>query len=411
MRKRKNSIKKYCVLVGILSFLALNNGYVFSWSNGGDSSDAFNPRLGTHDRICMEAIKLLKNSAAPAGAWQWLENNENFFFLGSEAPDRVQVSNCFDGVDSFDFSDEEKEDFGDTIKHHIFFEEDNTTVCDDAAAERAEEEFEKALEAMGRCEYRRAAFFAGAMTHYIADPGVFAHVFDDDACFHKVFDIEEWPCHGDYENWIEEMLATDWNYFAFLPCEGLEPVSAYQASVNVGSITDGGNFNSGGGWTRDCIWMLNHCYDWDSYDFYLSVSDSLSRSAHMCAAALWQLYLSAEGQNNCPEIDLSSNKTIYFPHDYLSFDASMTNPLEISNVNYYAIIDVYGALYFAPDWSSDLNYVTKSLFRGTHRENILRINSLPAFLTPGGPFYVHGALTEIDTYNLIDYDYITFYFD
>ncbi|KCZ71058.1 Zinc dependent phospholipase C [Candidatus Methanoperedens nitroreducens] len=57
-----------------------------------------------------------------------------------------------------------------------YYNLEHTEALDDAASRRAQEEYNKSLQALRNGDYRLAAFYAGTMSHYISDVAVWAHV-------------------------------------------------------------------------------------------------------------------------------------------------------------------------------------------------------------------------------------------
>lgn len=148
-----------------------NTLYVNAWNNG---SYAYNKTdydyendYATHDWIAEYALdKLMETSSSD---WEWLNEPDlkKIYLLGTEAPDNSGVETTLDG--------EIIEGFGDKSKHHIYFYENGEVLEDDAAllakkwGNLADARYEE-----GKKE--QAAFYLGAMTHYIADMSMYAHI-------------------------------------------------------------------------------------------------------------------------------------------------------------------------------------------------------------------------------------------
>jgi hypothetical protein len=152
MLKRQAASLILIALLGACLFAGFAK--VSGWSNGGYSADPASPDYGTHDWIAEHALEWL-----PSEEKQFLLDNKAVYLYGTELPDNGQA------VD----------DIGDTTKHHVYFSADGS-VQDDVAADRAEEEYAKAVEAYNAGNVGGAAKQLGMVTHYIVDMAVFGHV-------------------------------------------------------------------------------------------------------------------------------------------------------------------------------------------------------------------------------------------
>ncbi len=133
-----------------------------AWSNGGNSANIDNPDYGTHDWIAETAVDFL-----PGNYSYWIKNNMVAYLIGTEAPDNSAAAGAYTA----------EKVYGDkSTGHHIYYNLEHTKALDDSAAIRAQQEYNKALQALRNGDYRLAAFYAGAMSHYISDVAVWAHV-------------------------------------------------------------------------------------------------------------------------------------------------------------------------------------------------------------------------------------------
>lgn len=392
----------YCATASIL--LPLAKG----WSNGGWTTSCESPAYGTHDYLALYALMWVKQyyQGNPAD-WEWLEQNLDDYLFGTEVPDNEFPPNCLFLTDS------DYEEFETTFYHHIYWNYDQTVMCDDAAAEYAQDNYQRAIDALSACEFRKAAFWLGAATHYIADMGVFLHIMDDDACYRSIFNFEEYPCHDDYESWVEYHVRLGGNPFLLTFDGEITSMSAYDAAKNVSRITDRGNWDNPNsqlrGYTRDCMWMLDQCgmvantpsLEQVSQDFFLSTHDSLNRAANAIADVLVGVKQAA--QIACPTLDLVLNQTSYRTGDAVQITARIHNPQALQRVDFYSVLEVYGEFFFYPTWRKGLDCVSRNLYFGNVEIPVLSIGALPP-VSPAGPFTVHSVLTEIFTYNLLDYD-------
>ena len=150
-----------------------------AWNNGdggtGESTFAsdvdgynFDYHYGTHDWIADLALETLSNN--DTSAWQWLRDYETIYYLGTEAPDNSGIDITLNGT--------ALTGFGDTTYHHIYFNADGSILEDDSAV-RAKWCGDHADVALTEGNLQVAAYYLGAMTHYIADMSMFAHVMDN----------------------------------------------------------------------------------------------------------------------------------------------------------------------------------------------------------------------------------------
>jgi hypothetical protein len=252
MRKRKAAC---LIMVWLLSacFVA-GSARVSGWSNGGYSADPANPDYGTHDWIAEHALDWL-----PQQEKQFLLDNKPVYLYGTELPDNGQAA---DGV-------------GDTTKHHVYFSADGS-VQDDVAADRAQEEYAKALDAYDAGNMGEAAKRLGMVTHYVADMAVFGHVMGA---------ATAWGAethHRDYEDYVLTRTNSYVDDFdSFLVFDGsLDAVSAYNATLTLANDT---TFDAGGQYT--CVWMDQN-YDWSDAAFKNRSGESLNLAVNAVADVL-----------------------------------------------------------------------------------------------------------------------------
>jgi hypothetical protein len=252
MRKRKAVLM---LTVGLLlACFILGSARVSGWSNGGYSADPANPDYGTHDWIAEHALDWL-----PQGEKQFLLDNKAAYLYGTELPDNGQAA---DGI-------------GDTTKHHVYYSAD-ATVQDDVAADRAEEEYAKAVDAYNSGNFSGAAKQLGIVTHYIVDVTVFGHVMGA---------ATDWGAethHSDYEDYVQtrtNSYVDDFN--SFLVFDGnLGTVSAYDAALTLANDT---TFGAGGQYT--CVWMDQN-YNWGDAAFKNRSGESLNLAVNAVADVL-----------------------------------------------------------------------------------------------------------------------------
>lgn len=232
---------------------------ISAWSNGGYSSDSFNPDYGTHDWIAEHALDWL-----PIAEKQYILDNLATYLYGTELPDNNQAP---DGI-------------GDTVKHHIYFNSSGIMV-DDSAAVRAQEEYDNVLYYLSIDEKEDASKHAGMMSHYIVDVAVFGHVMG------KETDWGSEQHHKDYESYVKERTSSyDDEFNSYLSFDGnLTSISAYNATKNIAHDT---TFDEDGDLT--CIWMDEN-YNWSNPIFRDRCGESLNLAANILADVLHTVYI------------------------------------------------------------------------------------------------------------------------
>lgn len=155
------------------------------WKNGGDTKDPSNPLFGTHDYIAYKGYRLAGASNVP-----WVRYYQRWYFLGTEAPDTgAKVDSAENG-------------YRDTLQCHCILFDSGGGVTRDRAELRVRQEFDKARAALAGGDRRMAAFYAGAMAHYIADLSQFCHVMGAQSHW----GTEDKKVHGDYEIAVEKTI-------------------------------------------------------------------------------------------------------------------------------------------------------------------------------------------------------------
>jgi hypothetical protein len=252
MWKRKTACLVLTVLLN--AFFIASAAQVSGWSNGGYSADPANPDYGTHDWIAEHALDWL-----PYEEKQFLLDNKAAYLYGTELPDNGQTA---DGI-------------GDTTKHHMYFSADGT-VQDDVAADRAEEEYAKAVTAYNAGNFGEAAKQLGIVTHYIADMAVFGHVMAASTAWGAE------THHSDYEDYVQTRTNRyNDDFDVFLVFDGsLSAISAYDAALALANDT---TFDAEGPYT--CVWM-DQQYDWSNTEFRHRCGESLNLAVNMVADVL-----------------------------------------------------------------------------------------------------------------------------
>jgi hypothetical protein len=247
-----------CISSLVLGFL-LTAPQVRAWGNGGYSADPDAPDYGIHDWIADKAL-----SFQIADITFLLTTFHADYLIGTEAPDNGEY-------------------IGDSYNHHVYYTATNELQADIGAL-RAREMYRSALTSLRASDYEHAAYYAGAMAHYISDVGAYGHTMGSST------DWGTSPHHSEYEEHVGTMLGT-------LTSPTLEPISwrdAYNATLTLARET---TFGSGA--IRPNIWMEAN-YNWDDAAFRASCLDSLNESVRAVASAIGQL-LSEAGLSTIPE--------------------------------------------------------------------------------------------------------------
>jgi len=156
-----------------------------SWRNGGESDQNGTAKFGTHDYIALKGYELAGVTNLP-----WITANLNVYFLGTEAPD---VGPKIDGVEN---------GYHDTGACHCILFDAAGGVTRDRAEKRVREEFDKAKRAKANGDDRKAAFYAGAMAHYLGDLSQFCHIMGPQSHWGS----EEKKVHTNYEEVVDRTV-------------------------------------------------------------------------------------------------------------------------------------------------------------------------------------------------------------
>lgn len=258
----KLKLTKLILLLLCSSALLIGVKPALGWSNGGYSANPAQPDYGTHDWIAQHALDYL-----PANEKQYITDNLASYLYGTELPDRPSSSG---GI-------------GDTTKHHIYFDADGT-MYDNASAQRANAEYQKALAFLENKDYVNASKAAGIMSHYIVDVAVFGHVMGTSTPWGSEVN------HSKYEDYVtgktSQYNSTIFN--PYLSYDGnLTTITAYNATVNIAYDT---TFDADGDY--NCTW-INNSYNWTNPPFMGRAGESLNLAVNMLADVLHTLYQEA----------------------------------------------------------------------------------------------------------------------
>ena len=215
--------------VSLFTLIFLPNNSV-AWNNGDADDIYFGERFGSHDWIALEA-----NLFLPQELQIWLNDSLQIYLRGTAAPD--DSSENYNGYYGY----------GDTTKHHNYYNSDGSSY-DSAAATRAQEEYDKAYAQMQVGNYSEAAWFAGCMTHYIADVAVWGHVMTNESV------------HSLFENSANTRMDTPGeDYFQIFFDGTYDDNTASDASLETGWETYRGDVS----WQYNCNWMDNNYHAFD----------------------------------------------------------------------------------------------------------------------------------------------------
>ena len=283
---------KILLLYLTLPLLLLPIDSCFAWKNGSyaytNIAYDYSTDYGTHDWIAEAALDALV--AAQASTWSWLNERETIYLLGTEAPDNSGISITLDGT--------AVTGFGDTTWHHIYYNEDGSIAAnEDDSGLRAKACGDLADSYIVDNKLDLAAFYLGAMTHYIADLSVFCHVAPNNVAPHNVdFDLH----HTDYESYVYTRTNAHDNREEFFKISSFSIGSKtpYQAATENGWDTYKDPAPSEAT-TRDAKWLHDNFFaSWASsyanrasesairQSYYNRVEDSLNNGIQACAAAM-----------------------------------------------------------------------------------------------------------------------------
>ena len=161
-----------------------------AWNNGQTGNTATNtaaectdPPYATHDWIADHAMDLL-----PDNEKAWLQPHRAIYLIETEAPDNRTIRLAC-GVPHRGYDDRSQ-------GHSVTWNASATTMTNDRPAVRAQEEYDKAVIAFGQGELGHAAFFLGAMAHYLGDVAQYGHSWPDETH------------HSDYEQWAAGLTSS-----------------------------------------------------------------------------------------------------------------------------------------------------------------------------------------------------------
>jgi hypothetical protein len=159
-----------------------------SWNNGPAGNANTNlaaecpsPPYATHDWIADRARAQL-----PPAEREWLDPFKAVYLLGTEAPE-------FNGIPAA-VCQTPHAGYDDRVRgHSVEWASDFSCLVKDRAAQRAQEEYNKAALAFRQGNPRAAAFYLGAMAHYVGDVRQYGHAIPNEVH------------HSDYEGFVASL--------------------------------------------------------------------------------------------------------------------------------------------------------------------------------------------------------------
>jgi len=198
-----------------------------AWKNGpphnkitNKVADCADPPYSTHDWIAEHAMMML-----PEEERRWIEPHRLLYRIGTEAPDYDLIEPAC-GAPNRGYRDTGKG------RHDLRWSDDFARVTYDHPARRAQEEYDKAAAAFRSGKPGNAAYYLGAVAHYVGDLSQYGHA------------IKGERHHHDYEEWVGALTPAfgAGPFVAFLEARPLAPRGAYEAVVETGRVVaKGGN--------------------------------------------------------------------------------------------------------------------------------------------------------------------------
>lgn len=187
-------------------------------------AECANPPFSTHDWIAAQALDML-----PATERAWLSPHRPMYLIGTEAPDNSRIlASC--GSPHTGYGDTGSGHSVDWNADHTGWALQITGELQDRAARRAQEEYNKAIIAFQQGNTSDAAFFLGAMAHYIGDVSQYGHSGPGE------------DHHSDYESWVSRRSESDdVEFTGFITASTLVRRTPYTAVKRISKVTSQGN--------------------------------------------------------------------------------------------------------------------------------------------------------------------------
>jgi hypothetical protein len=203
------------------ALLTLAVAKVLAWNNGPSGNTTTTtpeecniPPYATHDWIADHAVALL-----PENEREWIAPHMSLYLIGTEAPDSDNIPDACGGPNT-GYDDRQK-------GHSVEWAEDWSKMVKDRAARRAQEEYDKGAKAFKEGSPSAAAYYLGAMAHYIGDVSQYGH------------SVPFEQHHGDYETWVASRTDSfnAGHFESYIKADGLVKRSAYTAAKRISRAT------------------------------------------------------------------------------------------------------------------------------------------------------------------------------
>ncbi|MHC1591157.1 MAG: Loki-CTERM sorting domain-containing protein [Candidatus Helarchaeales archaeon] len=278
MKKNTMTVLSACIFFLIMTFtplMVIVPG--FAWNNGDPGDYYYGVRFGSHDWIADHAMNML-----PSEDRSWYDGiYRTYFLIGTEAPDNSSID-IGDGLVGY----------GDTGLHHNYYQQNHSGVVfgEDDASIRCQQEYDKAKNAVQEGNLKKAAFYAGAMTHYLADLAVWGHVMGTNSPHGTEVH------HSDFEGSANTRMDDPAESYFTVTFDGEynTTISAYQASYEMGLETDSnGTDGTNPGEQYDCEWLDANYHAFTvpiDDDFERRCQDLINLAVNLLADLLYQLF-------------------------------------------------------------------------------------------------------------------------
>ncbi|NHJ46691.1 MAG: hypothetical protein FK733_02775 [Asgard group archaeon] len=349
--KSKTRLIVVLALLAIVSVPFLIPSYTLGWraEDSEDEGSYYDIDFSTHKWLAWEAVDLFPDSKVT-----WITENLRAFWLGVEAPYNAGAADEA-GLNSSNYG---KIHVNESI---LYLDSTGTTVTNDTLAVYADAEYDKLVIELNKeaVDYADAAFYAGAMSHYISQAGSYGAIWNE--TLWGTFNRTEWDF---YEGIVEsgskiEHFDQPSFYFGFentnvfansyflVSPSTLVAENAYDATVNLAK-----NTHPYAQSMRDNLWTnVTAGFQW-STDYKANVTDCTTFAVEAIYSAIAQ----AMEDVNWAYITLPSPVVTYdnVTHhlEIPEFDATFTNDTGTYNLN-ETIATIAEVWYVYYDYDSD----------------------------------------------------------
>lgn len=335
--------------------------YVLGWKQE-TSDDLSNPNFSTTQWLGYEAV----SGISPEEKMTWITDYLLSFWLGIEAPHNPQAASSYVNDTSI---------YGDVEDLVLYLDVSGTTVTNSSLADRAQEEYDKLVTELAKetPDWTKAAFYAGAMAHYVSQAGFWGALWDEslwgtlNSTNYALFEDQiEAGCIG--ENLLTEESSWKNEYFD-IEINATTPMTAENAAIDLAEKVFpmveslGTNFNTSatsvGDWTSSYKTNVSYCLD-------RSVEAIINALESAMTAVNWK-YLSlpkptVDYNNETGEIAIPEFKVNYTDNNGI---ATLTEALTITAEFFFVVHpkDEYTGLYETPyrtDSGANLTYSSEN---------------------------------------------------